>query len=150
MREIKRSNLEMIDGIQHITTAAYPYCPDDAGRANSKRPKQKNDCTVRALAIAKGWAYDFTYEELANRGRKCFQGFGIERYLADQAWAEKLPFPAVKGQGRMNIGKFCAEFKQGIFICKIAKHVFAVVDGAVHDTCELSPFKCVYTAWRIT
>lgn len=34
--------------------ALYPFKYSDGGRSESRRPKQRNDCTVRALAIVTG------------------------------------------------------------------------------------------------
>jgi hypothetical protein len=128
---------------------AYQFKPTDAGRAASDRPRQKNDCTVRALALARGIPYDEAYDILKAAGRKCSRGFAFPDWLNSQAWAVKMPFPAVKGRRRMNPATFTKAYPTGVFICRVAKHVFAVIDGVVLDTAENSPDRCIYTAWRI-
>lgn len=45
------------------------YVRCDAGRSASRRPRQKNDCTVRALALARGLTYDEAYDTLKAAGR---------------------------------------------------------------------------------
>ena len=51
----------------------------DAGRSTGARPKEKRDCTVRALAHATGIAYDDVHDFLASRGRKYRTGFDALR-----------------------------------------------------------------------
>lgn len=47
------------------------WVKSDAGRYGSRRPRQKNDCTVRALALAMGLPYDEAYDRLKEAGRRC-------------------------------------------------------------------------------
>lgn len=121
----------------------------DAGRASSRRPKQRDDCTVRALAVARGLEYDAAYDTLAEAGRKASRRFDMVEWLNAQPWAHKISFPAVKGQRRMNPDTFGREYAQGVYICRTAKHVYAVVDGVIHDDHAPRPDRCIYTAWRI-
>ena len=137
------------DGIQTRLFLAYPFAPTDAGRAQSRRAKQRNDCTVRALATVQGLGYDEAYDLLAGAGRKCGRGFHLVDFLTGQEWTEKLSFPAQAGRPRMNLATFCQEYPQGRYICRVAKHVIAVIDGVVYDEQPSDPARCVYTAWRI-
>lgn len=129
---------------------SYPWLAVDAGRSTSKRAKQKNDCTVRALATARGLPYDDAYDLLAAAGRKCGRGFAFSKWINEQPWAKKISFPAVKGKRRMNPATFSQQFPHGRFVCQVAKHVFAVIDGVVHDTHASRPDRCIYTAWAIS
>jgi len=129
---------------------SYRAILTDGGRAGSRRPRQSKDCTVRAVALARNIPYDAAYDLLHEAGRKCSRGFHVQRWLGDQAWATKIPFPAVKGQPRMNPATFTKQLPTGRFICRVAKHVFAVIDGVVHDSFENRPDRCIYTAWAIT
>lgn len=129
---------------------SYPLILSDGGRANSKRPRQTNDCAVRALALARNLSYDEAYDALAAAGRKCAKGFAFPKWVNQQAWATKISFPAVKGRARMTPAVFVRQYPQGRYICKVAKHVFVVIDGVVYDTFEGSPDRCVYTSWAIT
>lgn len=140
--------LEIANGPANTPTG-HPWAYSDAGRAASRRPRQGNDCTVRALAIARGLSYDEAYDLLAHAGRRSGQRLNLGPWLSEQAWARKIAFPAVKGQPRMTPPSFCTRFAQGRFICKAAKHVFAVVDGVVYDTEPVGDRRCIYTAWRI-
>ena len=72
------------------------YMKNDGGRASSKRPKQKNDCVVRAIAVAFNLPYDDVYETMADLGRKCGRGTDKDAW---QSWinmkATKHSFPAM-------------------------------------------------------
>lgn len=143
-------SLSEVDWSQKVTRRLeYPMIFDDGGRSQSKRKRQDNDCTVKALAIACLVPYDYAYDLLASHGRKSHRGFALPHWLNSQAWCERLSFPGVKGERRMNPATFCQTYTQGRFICRVAKHVFAVVDGVVHDEFENRPDRCIYLAWRI-
>ncbi len=132
----------------------FPFVMDDAGRAQSKRPKAKNDCTVRAIALAFCLGYDDSYDLLARAGRKSGQGFEFSDWInrgevINKRRALKRSHPAVRGETRMNPVKFCDEYSRGIYICKTAKHVFAVINGVVHDDYQTYDERCIYTSWKI-
>lgn len=133
-------------------TFTYPFVKDDAGRSQSKRPRQRNDCTVRALTIACQIPYDEMYDFLADKGRKSWKGFNL-KWLEDGMSffghrVEKTTFQAVKGQKRMNPKTFSEQFTKGRYVVKVAKHVFAFVDGVSHDTFQERDDRCIYVAWR--
>jgi len=129
--------------------ADLSFVRTDAGRAGSRRARQTNDCTVRALAIARNIAYDDAYDILKAAGRKCAAKFKMTEWLEDQAWAQGVTFPAIKGEKRMNPGRFCSEHPAGAWICKAAKHVFVVRDGVVYDDYPVREDRCIYRAWKI-
>lgn len=135
------------------------WTDDDGGRSKSKRPKQKSDCTVTALAIATVTAYDEVYDYLAECGRKCTRGFDIVKLMEEHIKNDtvlfghkiiKHSFPAEKGKPRMNVGMFYMTFTEGRFITRQAKHVMAVINGYVHDSYwnRNSVWRCVYTAFE--
>ena len=132
-----------------LTSNSYPWSRTDAGRSESRRPRQSNDCTVRALATARQITYDAAYDVLKDAGRSSGRRFRMQDWLDLQPWAEKISFPAVKGKPRMNVAAFVHQYPQGIFIVRVAKHVFAVRDGVVFDDSHNRPDRCVYTAWKI-
>jgi len=150
IKHVSMGCVECVDGITVGYTVSYPLRIWDAGRSTSRRPKQKDDCTVRALVAAWGDPYDHVYDLLAAAGRKCGRGFNISVWLnARPTLFTKIPFPAVKGQRRMNPVTFVQQYPTGTYICQVAKHVFAVVDGVVIDTFESRCDRCIYAAWRV-
>jgi len=142
--------MSLVDFDRRAHRLAYPWVCTDGGRASSSRPRQRNDCTVRALAIAGSLSYDDAYDLLKESGRKCSRGFQFSTWLNRQKWAARISFPAVKGQRRMNPATFVRQFPKGRFICQVAKHVFAIVDGVLLDSFENRPDRCIYAAWEIT
>jgi len=131
------------------------YICSDGGRSESKRPRQKNDCSVRALALACSVEYDTAYDYLHKNGRKCSSGFFLNRYLdklksTDTIFGHtitKLSFPAQKGKERMFVAAFPIFYPKGKFIIRQAGHLAAVIDGYVYDITFRSR-KCVYCAWK--
>jgi len=131
----------------------YPYQKNDGGRAGSKRPKARNDCTVRAIAIACAIPYDEAYDLLALEGRKGGRGFQF-KFWAPAATVNGRrfvwrSFPAIKGEPRMSHARFCRENPTGVYILNTAKHVAAVIDGVVQDTFTEYDGRCIYGAWEV-
>lgn len=149
------SFMECRDGVQRWYSVRFQK--NDGGRAESRRPKQQNDCTVRAVALAFSIPYDDAYDALAIAGRKSWQGMHFGMWANSDAPLHMLnkglkwkPFPAVKGETRMNPAKFCELHKTGTWICRTAKHVTAVIDGVWMDTFSPNPMRCIYGAWEVT
>jgi hypothetical protein len=131
-------------------SAGFPFIVHDGGRSKSKRPRQKNDCTVRCLSTATGLDYDLVYDMLADAGRKCSKGFDFKHWIETQDMFifTKFSFPAKRGEPRMNPSKFYKHFPKGRYIVRTAKHVLAAVDGVLYDTVKPHSDRCIYTAWR--
>jgi len=128
------------------------FAYDDGGRSESRRPKSKNDCVVRALAIATSQTYDESYEFWAKRGRQPHRGTDMKIVRRDfEKWFgwPWVPFPAVKGQKRMSHPQFEHEHPTGIWIVREAGHISAVVNGVLHDTFLPWEGRCIYGAWRV-
>lgn len=145
-----------------VVRESFDMIPADGGRSESKRPRQSNDCTAVALALATGVSYDAAYDYLKNeRGRKCNRGANFpsnrkndSAFGYDFIWES---YPAIKGQRRMNIASFCATHPTGTYIARVSKHVFLVRDGIVYDAYQdygsnnriLEPRRCVYGSWKV-
>ena len=133
----------------------YPFKFTDGGKSKSKRPKQSNDCTVRALAVATNTPYDEAYDYLKKYyGRECSKGaFFPKRAADDQALGfnfKWISFPAIKGEKRMNPSKFYKAYPKGIYILKTARHVICVKDGIIYDSFKQYNERCIYGAWEVT
>lgn len=144
---ISGSSIEYRNG-QKFVWLVY-FRRTDAGRSESHRPKQQNDCTVRAVALAFDMPYDAAYDLLATAGRKSWRGFHFRQWAEQQPNLRWRAFPAVKGETRMNPAKFCIQFPAGRWIARTAKHVFTIVDGVVLDTFSPDPARCIYGAWEV-
>jgi len=65
---------------------------------SSKRPRQRNDCTVRAIAIACDFSYDSAYDLLKANGRRSSRGIRLR-----QGW---LSLCAARLQSRTRLRSF--------------------------------------------
>lgn len=139
------------DGQRFLFTV--PFDRTDAGRSQSRRPRQSNDCTVRALATTSGCRYDEAYDELMGAGRKAGRRFNFKAWAAKAEFKgyrfEWIGFPAVKGFWRVNPVTFAMMFPEGRFVLRTAKHVLACVDGRISDTDRGAEAACVYGCWRL-
>lgn len=151
-----------IDGLTNVAAIgsygerylhAAPLKLSDAGRSNSRRPRQTNDCTVVALAHATGLPYDECYDTLAKAGRKCGRGFGLTKWAAKASlggWRfRQMSFPATKGMRRVNPATFALKHPEGRFILRVSKHVMACVDGVIVDAYRSDGHRCVYGALEL-
>jgi hypothetical protein len=125
----------------------------DAGASARSKGGDKNDCQVRALATARGIAYNEAYNLLYRiQGERGWCSFCLVEALGELDprldVVRRLDFPAVKGKPRMTGRAFCAQYPCGRFILRMSHHVAAVVDGVLTDTFDSSE-KCVYLAWEI-
>lgn len=132
----------------------YPFKATDAGRSESKRPRQKNDCTVRSIALACRMSYDDAYDLLARTaGRKASKRINFRQWVREHGVPglqfDHVTFPPVKGEPRMRLGRFCEDYPDGIWIVATAKHVFTVIDGVVHDEEPEREGRCIYCAWQV-
>lgn len=141
--------MSLVDFDRRAHRLEYTWIYTDGGRASSSRPKQKNDCTVLALAIARNLPYDEAYDALKDAGRKCSRGFDFVKWIQTQPWATRIAFPAVKGQRRMTPAQFCRDFPKGTFILRLTNHLFVVKEGVVYDAFENRPDRCVYACWSV-
>lgn len=141
---------------------------DDGGRAAAGYKGSTGDCVTRAIAIATGLPYQAVYDALnvesqANplrsrgsrkRVRNSSARTGVfrkhsDRFLADLGWV---------WTPTMTIGSGCQvhlradELPSGRLICKVSKHLVAVIDGVIHDTHDpsRSGTRCVYGFHRLT
>lgn len=109
---------------------------------------------MRALALVTGASYDTAYDALKERGRESHRRTHFPKARGNDAllgfnfvW---VAFPAVKGQARMTPPEFARRFPEGLFICRTAKHVYAVKDGVAYDIEPIRESRCIYGAWEVS
>lgn len=117
---------------------------DDGGK-KAAGIEDTNNCTVRALAICTGMDYKTCDITLTNLGRLPNRGWKMmQRYEELPVKFEKTDFPREAGP-RPQVRTVLKKLKTGRHIVRIAGHVFAVVDGVIHDTFTPSMFKPVWS-----
>lgn len=126
----------------------------DSGRSQSKRPKQSNDCTVRAFASAFNLSYDYAYDYLKELGRGCSKGFHLQVYLKQKVELfdfsiDYTVFQAQKGKPRVKVKDIGKMYPTGTHIIRIAGHVACMHNGIIHDTTGGYGDKAVYCMFSV-
>lgn len=109
----------------------------------------KQDCSVRALAVATGSAYDVASMVFSARGRRI--GKGTQVVLSQDLYENVLgmqPISAVEG---MTLGEFVGLVGSGSFIVHKSGHAFAVVNGVVCDWEDTTSERTrIVKVWKVT
>ena len=103
--------------------------------------KDRNFCTVAALAMTLDWSFGKAHRHMAKAGRKTGRGMFISAWRpAIEAAAEsagkrfKQGHYHILGDGRtMTLKRFCKEYPTGTYYIQVNQHALAIVDGVMHD-----------------
>ena len=122
------------------------YIIEKAGSPDGER----NDCTVRAMAIATETPYIKVFMKFAAAGRRRNCGFHVSDILKTKSvhfdhLFKKLPF-----RKPITLQKFILKYPKGIFYVQKYGHVFIIRDGVVLDTYRPSPYVRITKAWEVT
>lgn len=148
------SPLAIVEDIKK-PSLAYPFVKTDGGREFSRRPKQKNDCSIRALAIALNRDYEEIENFLIPYGKEYNKGLAndtLKDIMGKEVFEYRfnwIPFPAIKGKKRMGPARFCNEYPKGVYIANMPAHVCAIVDGVFYDLHPQRPDRCIYGVWEV-
>lgn len=146
-RERKRAKREAF--------AANYFVKSDAARSI---PNESKDCTVRALTHATGLPYDICHAVCRSYGRA--NGRAMGKWFQTMLEAERGIIPAFaskrfvrvfdrnRGQ-RATLENWTRCAKPGRYIVDIRQHVFAVIDGCIHDVFLSKSMQRVNYIWRI-
>lgn len=143
---------------------------DDGGRAEAGFKGRCGDCGTRAAAIALGLPYKEVYDELNaitkemhNKARtakmkKYFSG-SVRDGTAVEVMHEFMARHNWEWVSTMRIGSGCYIHLEDManqflvegdsFVCRLAGHYCAVVNGTIRDTFEDRGDRCVYGYWRV-
>ena len=122
------------------------YIEEGAGSPSN----EKNDCTVRALAIATNSSYVKAFAVLCQAGRKRNRGFYIEDLLKRNTTHLKCSFEKLPFRKPITVTKFINRYPEGTFYIRVRGHVFVIKDSTVYDLVEPRPMQRVTMAWRVT
>jgi len=124
---------------------------NDGGRKEFGFEKGSNDCVIRAIAIATQVPYDKVWEGLNELSRDaCFMlndPRAYKPYLKSLGWIW-TPTMSIGSGTRIHLTR--RELPKGRLICRVTKHLTAVVDGIINDTHNPSrnETRCVYGYWE--
>jgi len=138
---------------------------NDGGRTNSGFKGAAGDCVVRAIAIATERPYQEVYDALFEANKR----FADEHYgkiarriqrkggtprdgTYRQVYEAYLKSLGFVWKTCMRIGTGCKvhltseELPKGRLVCRVSKHLVAVIDGVINDTwdCSRGGSRCVY------
>jgi len=110
---------------------------------------ERNDCTVRALAIATLVPYWKCYQVLAEFGRKPNRGTNIRKFFKNNKmvlgyWFKKLNF-----RKQITLNKFVKKYPEGTYYVRISRHVFVVKDGVAIDMTKPKTYCRITDAWEV-
>jgi hypothetical protein len=110
-------------------------------------PRERNDCTVRAISTVAGVDYATAHAVLKVHGRRTRCAFHLERHVQEITKTFGLRATFMCGSG--TLGKFLQGNPAGTFLIRKHKHAFAIIDGVVHDYQPASDLYRIKQAWRI-
>ena len=109
----------------------------------------KNNCTVRAFHHAFGIPYEEAFQLLKSFGRQDDKGFVFSSLMYKLKGSYNgIPFMEHRNP-HMTVGSFVNTYKVGTFILRYRGHVFAVIDGVVHDSFKVNPNKRVLDFYTV-
>ena len=131
---------------------------NDGGRSAYFKGTDASDCVARAIAIAAGRDYKEVYDRLADGnaakgGKRSARNGIMTKHKWFKDYMTELGFVWTP---TMTIGSGCTthlrdgELPDGRLVCKIGRHLVAVVDGVINDThdCSRNGTRCVYGYWK--
>lgn len=120
----------------------------DGGAWDAEIFTERNDCTVRAVAIATGKPYDKIHAELEWRGRRPGQGFRLtEDGHLEELGFKRFHIPRPQGV-KPRLATVVPHVQKGHFIIATKAHVFAIIDGVAFDKTASSLSKPVFSVWQ--
>lgn len=126
------------------------YMTTDPDWDEVKKNKDKNACTVIALAKVMDSDYPTCYKFMASQGRK--HGRGMYDDDVDKAFLSMKNTKVVKGPysltNRITVSKFIEKHPVGRFFVCSRGHAFAIIDGIVHDY-KRGDRRQIKLAWRV-
>ena len=118
---------------------------DCAGSPDNER----NDCTVRALAISTNSSYMKAYMILCYAGRKRNRGFYIENFFKNNKCCLGHSFTKLKFRKSITLQRFIKTYPKGTYYVRKRGHVFVVKDGVVFDDSKPGKYTKIIMAWEV-
>jgi hypothetical protein len=108
---------------------------DIDGSRGAEFNREKLDCTVHAIAIAAQMPYSAAHRELELAGRKPRKGFSTAKFI-------EFKQNRIANYAVLNVPLFAIRptwdnvkhlTREGRYLVRVTGHVFAVIDGVIHD-----------------
>lgn len=121
------------------------YFKDGGGSPDYER----NDCTVRALAISTNRPYNEAYSILQLFGRKPNKGTNIRKFFKNNKIVLGFWFKKLKFRKQITLNKFVKKYSTGTFYVRISRHVFVIKDGVAIDMVKPKTYCRITDAWKV-
>ncbi len=148
-------DMQSIQPINVTNIYGYPFAINDAGRAKSRRPKQKRDCAVVAISIACEISYDDAFDLLRDAGRESNKGFrGLLQWANERSlfypvngykFARLKPFH----KDEFSPSTFAEKYPSGRFLVHVKNHIIAMIDGVFMDDGPISLYREIQFALEV-
>ena len=103
-----------------------------------------SDCVTRAISLAEGESWDFTFNKLSNlaqrKGEMIDSVEFVEEYLDNR-------YPRQKHYAK-TVGEFANEFKKGIYLVTMPGHITCIINGCIYDTFNPSERR-MWCSWKV-
>lgn len=133
------------------------FVRSDGGRSLSRRPKQRNDCTVKAAAIACQVNYDEAYDAIKKLGRECNKGAWLptgkktvrDGELLGKSWVW-VGIKRPERGGKWPTVNDLVKTLKGAGVLRVSKHVIAFRDGQWYDDGNSYSNATVRGYWKVS
>lgn len=123
----------------------------DGGREAAGYRGRAGDCVVRAIVIGTGLTYEQVRQMVVERMADLHRTYR-EKGVPREVYQDILTDLGWRWVPTMRVGQGCRvhlradELPRGRLICRVSRHLVAVVDGVIHDTHDPSRggTRCVY------
>jgi hypothetical protein len=111
---------------------------EDLAKVAIERYKDKNFCTVAALALSLDWSYGKAHRHMKRYGRKQRCGMRHADWfpaITDAVHAEGKSIRELSDRAfyGMTIGRFAKVMAQGTYYVTVRGHALCIRDGVLHD-----------------
>jgi len=127
-----------------------PYSITDGGRDKAGFTTERNDCTVRAIAIAGQIDYKDAHDLVQWHGRRNKGKTYNSTPLIDSLFPNcRLESLAGLSRCQWTLGQFLKQKLAGRFICFKRGHAFAVIDAIVYDLGTMGTKTKLSQIWKV-
>lgn len=127
---------------------------NDGGRKDAGYKGTTNDCVVRAISIVTGISYQTVYDEInvmcekfnRRKRKRLYQKASSREGVFRKIYHKYLLMHGMQWSACTTIGSGCKvhlkedELPDGKIICRLSRHLTAVIDKTIHDLHDCSRY----------
>ena len=124
------------------------YKKTDGGRTKEGFGTEVRDCGVRALACAAKISYSDAHDLAIYSGRKNRRRFNADQLYDDLGYQQVFTCN-YRDKKPITVKTAIEKYPKGRYILRISRHVFAVINGRIHDKTPIGLKARVLNIWII-